>query len=1033
MQGIDYMIIELNQKDIMNAADYGKRVAIKKKKESLANSHFIGKLGEIALQKMLHRYNIDVTIDLNDYAIGGWDNNDIHFNGWDIDVKCLKAKSDVCYIDFAKLNFREKDGQLPHYFVITRHLDVLDIKDLPDKTRIEMSGFIDIRAFWKDDGRIKNLHAGEILPGTKVRADREYYISEIQNLEHDWVGWARNLMVQTPFSTDFVMSRENTETEQRKEIPFRYSILLSGKYAEEKEKYLLQYWICHGRKVLIFLPSKRKPEYQSFIDTYDASGLFQFYDVATADDIPELEIMDGRIKETNAFDQLCKITAGFNKEQYLVEHAPADGSLIVKASAGTGKTTVMIDRVMYLLAVVDDLSPDNITMITFTNDAANHMREKIEEKLIQRYQVTRLKKYLQLMENLADMQISTIDSFFKKVISLIGTELGYGINASVRSFTHEKHLIMRDVIDELFRNDKSKDYLQKFILTTDKYRKLSENCWAKLNSQGYYQDAIEQMDFGHGIDRASEAIDTNLKGIVVETAKRYNAWHVRKNAFSLNDFSADMNQLVNTTHNIRGRLNIKYLFVDEFQDTDNGQIKAITWLKQCLDASLFVVGDTKQSIYRFRGAEETAFDKLQDELDGNITEYELIKNYRTDEAVIKPLNHLFSSWYEKKLLQWEKVAVAGKKCGAHRAGQFVIETYDRENSLKQKFKQVLSTIDGRVCVLNRKNRQVNEVAQWCREAHIPCIAKTDGGFYQGPAVLDVLHLLGAVLYSADARYLFNYLMSSYSGLRPSADEISNRSGKEQEILDYLNGLAEQNNWKNIKQSAKMIPFFQWFLDVVDYMKPQQIYAGIRRHELEKEGFEDEALNQQVEYDVESYDLNLNKLVEELYQGFSNDFASLLSVYTYLLRKVQTDATEDAVYPQPDSKGQRLVECMTVHKAKGLEWDTVMITHMNDPYIFNPDSVKEIKHPYQEFLVYGKPDLKIGWYYRDKIKGDQVFKNDFYTDEALNKEHEAVAREEARILYVALTRAKWNLYCFMPRRPDRDTWADFMSRGITVDD
>ena len=74
MQGIDYMIIELNQKDIMNAADYGKRVAIKKKKESLANSHFIGKLGEIALQKMLHRYNIDVTIDLNDYAIGGWDN-----------------------------------------------------------------------------------------------------------------------------------------------------------------------------------------------------------------------------------------------------------------------------------------------------------------------------------------------------------------------------------------------------------------------------------------------------------------------------------------------------------------------------------------------------------------------------------------------------------------------------------------------------------------------------------------------------------------------------------------------------------------------------------------------------------------------------------------------------------------------------------------------------------------------------------------------------------------------------------------------
>lgn len=1027
------MIITLNYEDIMNAADYGRRVGGRKRNPDLVNNHFIGKLGEIAFQKMLRRYGINVTIDFNDYDIGHWDNNDVQFQGWTIDVKCFKMSTPEYYIDFKKLNFREQAGQLPHYFVITRHADGLNIKSLPETIPIEICGFVDIRDFWNQKDNIRIIHAGDVLPETKIKADGEYYAEDIHILANDWTRWIHSLMTETPFSTQFAKGRHDAEPiDKDSTLGFRYSLLLCGGEARKTSIEALQSWIRQGRKVLIFLPGTEKERYQSLIDTYADYGLFQFHSVMS-DDLPDLEIRDGKvIRDRLAFERLCKLSPDFNKEQYEVEHAPMDQNLIVEASAGTGKTTVMVDRIMYLLAMDETIVPSDITMITFTNDAAKNMREKIEEKLIMRYQATESQRYLSLMENLADMQISTIDSFFKKVISIVGAEVGYGVNVRVRSFTYEKHGIVRDVIDELFRCKGDEDYLDAFVLTTDRYRNLAEACWSKLNSLGYYESDIEKMDFGCGIDEKSDTINNQLKKIIIESLKRYDELRVQKNAVSLNDFGPVMENLTKkVTDKVRGRLGIKYLFVDEFQDTDNGQIQSLIWLKKHLQARLFVVGDIKQSIYRFRGAEETAFEKLKEGLGNSVKNYVLIKNYRTVKGIIAPLNQLFVQWSAHGFLEWKQDAVVGKQ--TYDTGGFTPKKYYGAKNLKKTFLDLLPEIDGSICVLNRKNKQVSEVAQWCREAQIPCIAKTEGGFYQEQAVLDVFHLLGAVLYSADARYMFNYLISSYSIVRPEAERINGMSGKEKDILDYLTGLANQNDWQEIKRTARMVPFFQWIRDIVDTVRPERVYASVHRKELVKEGFKDEStLEQQLSYDVEEYVLNLNKLIEILYQAFANDFASILTVYLYLLHKIQTDTEEDAVYPQPKQDGQRLVECMTVHKAKGLEWDTVMITHMTEPYIFNPsdfNSKGSANRPYRSFLVHENDNLQLGWYYRDK---NHTYQNESYM-KALQEEQEAVEREEARILYVALTRAKHNLYYFVPKYAKEHTWAGFMSlmdRGMS---
>lgn len=1024
------MIITLGRKDIEKARSFAKNISVHKHKESLFLGHFTGKLGEIAVQKFFNHYGINVTLDFNIYDTGHWDNNDIHFHGWDIDVKCFHDTSSTFYIDFNKLNFREKDAQLPHYFVITRHADVFDINNLPLKINIEVCGYFDVRNFWKDEDNITIVHTGDVLPGTHKRAKGEYYVVRMDALKNDWNTWIQKMKAEKTSFTDSITTR--TVHEERSILKLPYSILLSGSETKRATKENLHDWIMHGTKVLLFLPQNAQRKYQDLQDTYGESGLFSAYFCSDNKTITSLYIEDGNIQDERGFDTLCSEFPVFNAEQYRVEHAAVNQSLLIKASAGTGKTTVMIDRILFLLATVPNLKPEDVTMITFTNDAANHMREEIEKKLSQRYQVTKKQKYLIWMEELADMQISTIDSFFKDIVSTVGTELGYGGSVSVRSFTYEKHRIIRDVIDELFRDTEGDDgYLEQFILPIQEYRKLAETCWNKLSSRGYHQSDFKNIDFGEGTDSKSTIINTYLKKIIVLASERYDAMRVQKNAFSLGDFSSDMDRLRKATEMLRGKLNIKFLFVDEFQDTDNGQIKTLVWLKKSLGCNLFVVGDIKQSIYRFRGAEETAFDKLQEELPDQVVEYELIKNYRTAPEIIKPLNTLFSHWAGNNWLKWNSDAISGKPEFHSHPGTVEIKPYRFEwkcgenKALKNKFIQTVSGINGHICVLSRKNKQVSEIAKWCREAKIPCIAKTDGGFYQTQAVRDVMYLLGAVLYSADLRYMFSYLMSSYSVVRPEPKKLEEYSGNEMALSRYFMQLAERNGWSGIKSDSRKVPFFPWLREIIDRVQPEKIYACIQRRNLERQGYDStEALEEQLHYDVKTYALNLSKLIAVLYQSFAGDFASILSVYTFLLRKIQTDAKEDIVFPQPENDDKQLVECMTVHKAKGLERETIMIVHTAEPYIYDLDESKidKLKHDYTEFLIYGDSKPKLGWRYIKRQYG-KVYKNDLYSEAEIKEEDEAIEREEARILYVAMTRAKQHLYLFIPyQSTDIPTWS-----------
>jgi DNA helicase-2/ATP-dependent DNA helicase PcrA len=812
-----------------------------------------------------------------------------------------------------------------------------------------------------------------------------------------------------------------------------YSVLASGQCAEKLFQ-TLPVLLAQGIKAFVFISAKSSKKYALF-KKYKHFNLYPISSKSIS--IPSLLIEDGQVekKQASAFDKLCTLAPDFNQEQYVVEHYNTTDTLIVRASAGTGKTTVMIDRIAYLLCTVPGLVPADIGMMTFTNEATNNMQLKLQQKLIDLYNSTRQQKYLHILERLSDIQIATIDSFFKMIISNEGTQLGYGSNVSVRSYLFEKKKIIEDVVNDIFIQDGAEEYLKKYILPVNQYVTIALECWKALNSRGYYYHDIDAMDWGSAEDKNNKIVNNMLKRIIVEAEKRYLAMKIRDNAFTMTDIKADMDSLTNTSTNQLRKTRLKFLFVDEFQDTDNSQIRSIAWLKKALGCQLFVVGDIKQSIYRFRGAEESAFDELVDCLmkDGadptTIQTLFLSKNYRTSATVLTNLNKLFETWGKRDYLVWDSPVVPRIMT----PGNIIRETFfirkqnaDLSKHFISKLKECIQQPEKygkQICILNRKNYQVREVAEWCRDAKIPCMAKQDGGFYHTKPVLDFLALLGALTYPKNVKRLYNFLLTPYSVENPSSDCISSNMGNESGLLSYFKSLLENDQWQKVLTTIQREPVFIALRKIVDFLKPLEQYMAYTRQQLESDGFEGENLEKQLAIDVKSYELNLNKLFNILYENFTGEFASLVDIFDFLNLKVRTNALEEIVYPEIDTHdGNFIIEAMTVHKAKGLEFDTVMITHMYNSFFLDPEKSKR----YRSFITKETKSgsIQLGWRFNAGYNG--IMNNKYFTDMEWD-ENDAERREETRILYVALTRCKQNVICFLPRSgTNEDSWASLMA-------
>ncbi|MGE7609645.1 UvrD-helicase domain-containing protein [Peribacillus frigoritolerans] len=762
------------------------------------------------------------------------------------------------------------------------------------------------------------------------------------------------------------------------------------------------------------------------------------------------EIHDG--KDISLVKQFSNHFPKFNFEQYKIEHAPLEENIMVKAGAGTGKTTVMIDRILYLLKK-GKVNPAEIVMITFTREAARNMYKQLRKELFLRFNLTRSREYIQWIEMLNNMRIQTIHSFAKSLLKEVGSLRGYGLNVRLRSYTTEKRRWIEEELDSYFESDLQSVHgnIETLISPLRMYELIDTiyDFWEKFEQKGFTSKEILNASFGTS-PKGHEKMNHLLETVIQRVEERFAKAKVAENSLTLSDLSREMDHIQEQYGQKAFKhlsSKISYLFVDEFQDSDDIQIRLIVTIQEAFFSKLFVVGDIKQSIYRFRGANHTAFEMLKKYLGKrnvtiNDTDYYLQKNYRTSEKLLEEMDSYFSWWGRKGYLSYQ----TGTENSDQLIGTFEGEeefplTIDNRKEeqkeqmkrhivpfIRERFKMVKeinnqkresgeSTEKEKFAVLTRTIGEARLIATWCKEEKLLEKLEVGGGFYTSKAVRDFHSLVLGLLYPNDAKVVSNLVFGPYGKAAFQLIKLISENGYSEETIDFIKKQTDFDFQKYNKQ-LKALPVLSVLKRILEQRKPAQWIYSRRLDELRdihESGYSDEQLKQDASLYTQQYELNLGKLFEKMHQSFSEEFGSLSQINDWLEINIATNRDEEEVVHDVEDVLD-YIHITTVHRSKGLEYYTVLIPFTER--IFTPPFSK---------IIFNKDKTEVGWLIHKQGVG--MKQNDFYQSLVIDEDMETI-HEETRLLYVAMTRAKRQLVIHRNRKNDTYNWT--WSRSLSAE-
>lgn len=779
--------------------------------------------------------------------------------------------------------------------------------------------------------------------------------------------------------------------------------------------------LAKGVSVYLFTPAAA----ESLPRTSRLLNVFEHPLLKTLD--KAVSVYDGAVSlsEVHLLQRLSEICPSFNIDQFMIEHASANTHIQVQAGAGTGKTTVMIQRIMFLLHTTS--TPlDEYVMITFTKEAAKNMMRRLREKLYVMFQETQDARYLKYMEGLSAMRISTIHSFAKSLLEDLGASMGFGNDISIRSFSQERKRIIEDYLNEYISSSSKLAGMRLY----DFVKELT-NFWEEMEKKGLSSNDIAEIDWGKPHGNANELHDV-LVGLFAQCEAKFQDLKRRMNAVSLNDLTR---QLIMACSDARAfqqaSRSVQYLFVDEFQDTDDTQIRLVDALQRTFGAQLFVVGDIKQSIYRFRGADYTAFDRLRETLEQHNDKLQLFslkKNYRSSSGLLQGMDQIFQELGNRDLLVYRD---GDRLTGGHGAAYSLQISQPRTASdvegeaiaLIQKAQRELGapgespSNQPEIAALVRTNGEARKLKAWCDRAQIPALMDVGGTFFACDAVKDFSVLVDSLVYPQSAVFRLNVMNTPYSRTNVRWPQLSQFNGNEGRILEFLSDFPPHPLWNEFQRNLRIKPVLSVLRQIIDMANPASAYYHMRMASLTSSSVPNAEYLNDVRVQAYQYQLNLDHLLELLHQHFSGDFLSLYGIKKWLDIQRATNRDED----EPELVGvdqRNRIRIMTVHKAKGLEFRTVILPFTGRLFLGDWENSE---------LLISKVDnqIKAGW----RVAGERRSQNSYY-EELKFVESLEIEREEARLLYVAMTRSKRNLWIIKARNR-KNTWASFLPGSEVV--
>lgn len=746
--------------------------------------------------------------------------------------------------------------------------------------------------------------------------------------------------------------------------------------------------------------------------------------------ISDFQVTNGKLSK-EIEESIVENFENFNIKQYKIAHADNDAHIIVTASAGTGKTFTMIDRILYLL-LIEEVKPEEISMITFTNESTEEMRSRLQERLILQYELTNKLIFLQLAESTKKIQISTIHKFGKSIIANFSEKFGLGQNFKVTGFQEKRKEIIDQLINEY--SFKNPEFIENIIKKKIDYYKLVVlilKFWNEMEKKGFSKESIQAMDWGTEVLKTKKSIEFNafFKYLFSNVEEKIAQVKMEANALETNDLIRNLN-LINADSNIEKRMRKgRYLFIDEFQDSDDAQIKFIAELANKLDYRLFVVGDVKQAIYRFRGANNKAFDVLEKELKTSrgIIKETLIHNYRSNGTLLMELERFFINWGEHKLIPYvySKDRVIPNKNyfidNPMRITKVNNKEYWDDRHFASHFIKKLDSIlkkspqKAEVGIIVRTNKQAKQIEKICKENNIFPKTSLDGTFYQSSAVKHFKYVIEMFMFPSDVSRVVRAMHTPYFGYIIPVEEIVPFNGDSNKILNRIKKLLDFD-FDSLMESLKTTPLLTVMQTlVIDDLFYQRVY---QYYKIENPDFN----NEEIIINLNQYKKNLHYLFDIINNNFSIRDNNLYIINNWLEINMHTNKKENEPVI---SESKEKIEITTVHRAKGKEFEHVLLPYTSNSFnggVTDPNLNGEIYFNYDN----SGTNLKTGWsIVKDSINSPTISHNNYFDDfYKINKEENV--EEEMRLLYVALTRAKKSISILTQETPSEESWGYFLT-------
>ena len=442
------------------------------------------------------------------------------------------------------------------------------------------------------------------------------------------------------------------------------------------------------------------------------------------------------------------------------------------------------------------------------------------------------------------------------------------------------------------------------------------------------------------------------------------------------------------------RQEIQYLLVDEFQDTNSLQAEIVELLVGTghNTGRLMVVGDIKQSIYRFRGAEADLIEDFAERLrqsQGRVIP--LTQNYRSNSTVIHFVNSFCKELFQNEPFDYQSLEAAGKEVDGNI--EFLLTGgNDREAEARmvaQRIKRLVQKGNnikyGDIVILFRASTSMQLYQQALQKMAIPYYTASGGGFYRRPEVVDQLNLLRLVEQRYHGVALLGLLNSPYVSL--SAESLLWLS-EGHELLERFYGQEEFS--VNIPDAERFR--LQEFRKLILYLQQNREYlniAAIIRTALQSSNY------REVIWSLPHAGqrlANLDKLLEKADEFTRKGFNDLRRFLEFIEKLEEVEVVEGEAQTQAETSDA--VRLMTIHRAKGLEFPVVIL----------PDLDRQFPISSQGRLAFHKSaglglSIRIG-------DAESAPSSLWERIKELDKREELA--ELKRVLYVALTRAKQQL-------------------------